>query len=89
MFKKPFLYFIRLYQKTLSLDHGPLKKFFPFGRCRFHPTCSEYSYQAIEKFGVIKGLFLASKRMIHCHPFSPGGDDPVPGKFTLKRPRPN
>ncbi len=46
--------------------------------CRFEPTCSEYMYQAIEKRGVIKGLFLGAMRLLRCHPFSAGGIDPVP-----------
>ncbi|MGL1957221.1 MAG: membrane protein insertion efficiency factor YidD [Colwellia sp.] len=46
--------------------------------CRFHPTCSCYASEAIERFGVIKGGFLASKRILKCHPLNEGGDDPVP-----------
>jgi putative membrane protein insertion efficiency factor len=46
--------------------------------CRFHPTCSCYANQAIERFGVIKGGWLAGKRIIKCHPLNEGGDDPVP-----------
>ena len=46
--------------------------------CRFQPTCSNYAITAIEKFGVIKGSFLAVKRILRCHPFHPGGYDPVP-----------
>lgn len=45
--------------------------------CRFTPTCSTYSIQAIEKYGAIKGLFLSIKRIIKCHPFHPGGYDPL------------
>jgi hypothetical protein len=69
---------IRLYQKTLSFDHGPLAKIFPFWGCRFHPSCSEYTFQAIAKYGVFKGCWLGLKRVIRCHPLSPGGHDPVP-----------
>ena len=76
--KRIVLWLIRLYQKTLSLDHGPLKKLAPFGVCRFEPTCSEYAFQAIEKYGILKGSFLALKRILRCHPFNPGGKDPVP-----------
>ncbi len=68
---------IRLYQRTLSLDHGPLKRLFPYGYCRFHPTCSEYGYQAIEKYGVIKGGIMALWRIIRCNPWSRGGHDPL------------
>jgi putative membrane protein insertion efficiency factor len=46
--------------------------------CRFNPTCSSYANQAIERFGVIKGCWLASKRIVKCHPLNEGGDDPVP-----------
>jgi putative membrane protein insertion efficiency factor len=61
---------IRLYQKTLSQALPPT--------CRFFPSCSEYSYQAIEKYGLLKGGWLAVKRIGRCHPFNPGGYDPVP-----------
>ncbi|MCX6745091.1 MAG: membrane protein insertion efficiency factor YidD [Candidatus Parcubacteria bacterium] len=69
---------ISFYQKFFSLDHGPLAKFFPFLGCRFYPTCSEYTYQAVEKYGVIKGLWLGLKRVLRCTPLSKGGHDPVP-----------
>jgi putative membrane protein insertion efficiency factor len=46
--------------------------------CRFEPTCSEYMYQAIEKKGVLRGLYLGIKRLLRCHPFCKGGFDPVP-----------
>ena len=68
---------ILLYQKTLSLDHGPLNRFFPYGYCRFHPTCSVYGYQAVAKHGVIKGGLMAISRIFRCHPWSKGGHDPV------------
>jgi len=73
-----FLFVIKMYQKTLSLDHGPLAKIFPFWGCRYHPSCSQYAYEAITKYGVIKGSWLSFKRILRCHPFTKGGHDPVP-----------
>ena len=49
--------------------------------CRFEPTCSRYMYLAIEKFGILKGVYLGIKRILKCHPFHEGGYDPVPDKF--------
>ena len=46
--------------------------------CRFYPTCSEYAREAIEKYGVARGAWLATKRLCRCHPLNPGGFDPVP-----------
>lgn len=68
---------IRIYQKTLSFDHGIFKGMFPGGYCRFRPTCSEYGYQAVEKYGVLKGGAMICWRVLRCNPFSKGGDDPV------------
>ena len=64
------LHLIRFYQKLIS----PLLP----SSCRFHPSCSHYGYQAIKKYGVLKGGWLAIKRIGRCHPFHPGGYDPVP-----------
>lgn len=77
MLKTIFLKIIRLYQKTLSPDQGWFKIYWPHGFCRFHPHCSEYSYQAIIKHGILKGSFKASWRIIRCNPFSNGGYDPI------------
>lgn len=68
---------IRLYQKTLSFDHGVFKYLYPHGFCRFKPTCSEYAYEAVERFGIIKGGLKALWRVLRCNPFSKGGYDPV------------
>jgi putative membrane protein insertion efficiency factor len=46
--------------------------------CRFYPSCSSYTYEAIERYGFIKGAILGTKRLLKCHPFHPGGIDPVP-----------
>ncbi|MDA3802833.1 MAG: membrane protein insertion efficiency factor YidD [Patescibacteria group bacterium] len=69
--------FIKLYQKTLSLDHGPLKQMFPHGYCRFYPSCSEYAVQAIKKYGIIIGGLKAAWRILRCNPFNKGGNDPA------------
>ncbi|MCJ7645763.1 membrane protein insertion efficiency factor YidD, partial [bacterium] len=45
--------------------------------CRFYPTCSEYTIQALKKHGIAKGTFLGTKRLLKCHPFHPGGYDPL------------
>lgn len=68
---------IKLYQKVLSPDHSWLASFTTHG-CRFRPTCSEYNYLAIERYGIIKGLWLGSRRILRCNPFSAGGYDPIP-----------
>lgn len=67
----PVLAMIRLYQATISRGLPP-------DTCRFHPTCSHYGYQAIYRFGVIKGGAMAVWRVLRCNPFNPGGHDPVP-----------
>lgn len=68
---------IKIYQKTLSFDHGIFKYMFPHGYCRFKPTCSEYGYSAIEKYGIFKGGLMAFWRVLRCNPFSGGGYDPL------------
>jgi uncharacterized protein len=61
---------IRLYQMTISRIMPP--------SCRFTPSCSEYGFEAIRKYGAIKGSWMAIKRVSRCHPWNPGGYDPVP-----------
>lgn len=75
--KQLILFSIRAYQKTLSFDHGIFRTFFPHGYCKFHPTCSEYGYLAINRYGVLRGGFMTTKRILKCNPFSKGGIDPV------------
>ena len=64
------LFLIRGYKKFLSPLLGQ--------HCRFFPSCSDYTREAIEKHGLPKGLYLGTKRVLKCHPFHPGGVDPVP-----------
>jgi putative membrane protein insertion efficiency factor len=68
--KQIVLLLIRGYRKLISPLIGH--------HCRFYPTCSTYTYEAIEKYGLLKGMFLGIKRLLRCHPFHPGGVDPVP-----------
>jgi len=72
-----FLKIIRFYQITISFDHGFFKKVFNNKICRFYPTCSEYAYQAIKKYGVLKGGAKGFKRLLRCHPWNSGGYDPL------------
>ncbi len=65
-----FILLIKVYQRTLSRALPP--------SCRFYPSCSEYGVQALQKYGIFKGGWLAVKRVARCHPFNPGGYDPVP-----------
>jgi putative membrane protein insertion efficiency factor len=67
----PALALIRLYQVTIS-------QVLPGGTCRFYPTCSHYGYQAIAKYGLVRGGLMAVWRILRCQPFNPGGYDPVP-----------
>lgn len=61
---------IRVYQYTLRPLLG--------ANCRFYPSCSDYAREAVEKHGAVKGAGLAARRILHCHPYHPGGYDPVP-----------
>jgi len=68
---------IKLYQKTFSFDHGFFRFMYPYGYCRFKPTCSEYAIGAIEKYGFIRGGIKAIWRILRCNPWNKGGWDPV------------
>jgi putative membrane protein insertion efficiency factor len=67
--KRLVLLLIRFYQSFIS-------PFFP-PSCRYEPTCSVYAYEAVQKYGVCRGMLMAVKRILRCHPFHPGGYDPV------------
>ena len=70
--KKVLIFLINFYQRNISkwLENKNI-------RCKYYPTCSEYTKQAIEKYGAIKGIFLGVKRILRCNPFSKGGYDPL------------
>ena len=70
--KRLFIETIKIYKKTIS----PILSYFGI-KCQYYPTCSEYTMQAIQKYGIIKGCFLGIKRILKCNPFSKGGYDPL------------
>jgi putative membrane protein insertion efficiency factor len=70
--KRALLLLLRVYQAV----HAP----FFYGTCRFHPTCSHYAAEAVEIHGPLRGLWLALRRLLRCHPLCRGGYDPVPEK---------
>jgi putative membrane protein insertion efficiency factor len=74
--KRIFIFPIRLYQRYLSPLLGK--------NCRFEPTCSNYTAEAIEEWGVLKGIYMGARRIIRCHPWGGFGYDPVPKKGQLK-----
>lgn len=76
-FVKIAVFIIKLYQKSLSLDHGPLKYHYPHGFCRFYPSCSQYGIEALQKYGIIKGGLKTIWRIMRCNPWNKGGNDPV------------
>jgi putative membrane protein insertion efficiency factor len=75
--KHLFITIIKVYQKFISPMTPPT--------CRFYPTCSHYGLEAYQRFGAIKGSFLTIKRILKCHPFHPGGFDPVPEKKNINK----
>ena len=70
--KRLFIETIKIYKKTIS----PILSYFGI-KCKYYPTCSEYTMQAIQKYGIIRGCFLGIKRILKCNPFSKGGYDPL------------
>ena len=68
---------IRLYQKTLSPDHGWLRGRHPYGFCRFYPSCSQYAYDFLGRYGFLKGTYLAIKRILHCNPWAQPAVDSI------------
>ncbi|KFA59868.1 Protein YidD [Gilliamella apicola] len=72
-----FIFFVRAYQRVISPLFGP--------KCRFTPSCSQYSIIALRRFGLIKGGWLTVKRVLKCHPLHEGGEDPVPPNTKNKR----
>ena len=74
--KRIFIILVKGYQYLISPLLG--------NNCRFYPTCSQYMIQAIERFGIFKGVFLGLKRLCKCHPWHEGGMDPVPGSCSCQ-----
>lgn len=64
------IFLIRVYQRLFSPILGT--------QCRFHPTCSRYAVEALQRHGTVRGSWLAARRLARCHPLNPGGTDPVP-----------
>lgn len=75
--KKLFISIVKFYQRWISPMFPP--------SCRYYPTCSHYTVQAIEKHGAVKGVLMGTSRILRCNPFVRGGHDPVPNTFSLKR----
>ncbi|MCM0598877.1 membrane protein insertion efficiency factor YidD [Periweissella fabalis] len=75
--RKVFIGFVRLYQKFISPLFPP--------SCRYYPTCSNYAIVALKKHGAMRGTLMTLARIMRCQPFVPGGYDPVPNTFNLRR----
>lgn len=68
---------IKIYQKTLSPDHGWFRAKWPYGYCRYQPTCSQYGIDAISEHGSIRGSAMTAWRILRCNPFAQPSHDPV------------
>lgn len=77
LMKKVLVFLVKGYQKVISPLFPP--------SCRYYPTCSHYTVQAVEKHGAFKGALMGTSRILRCNPFVRGGVDKVPDHFTLKR----
>ena len=78
--KRVLIALVRFYQRAISPYKGG-------SCCKYIPTCSNYAIEAFERFGAVKGFFLAAYRLLRCNPFSRGGYDPVPEKKEKHSPR--
>lgn len=76
---------IRFYQSFLSIDHSFWGKHTGVKVCIHTPSCSEYTYEAIDRFGLIQGSIMGFFRILRCNAWSKGGHDPVPERFSIKR----
>lgn len=75
--KKILIQIIKIYQHTLSPDHGLFRAKWPYGFCRYQPTCSQYAIDALEHHGVIQGSAKAAWRILRCNPFAQPSVDPI------------
>lgn len=75
---------IKFYQFFFSFDHSFWAKNTPYRVCIHEPSCSQFTYEAIDRFGLIKGSIMGFFRILRCNPLSRGGHDPVPDHFTIK-----
>lgn len=75
---------IKIYQKTLSTDHSFWARPDVYRACIHYPSCSQYTYDAVDKFGLVKGSVMGGFRIMRCNPYTKHRIDPVPDKFSIK-----